>query len=122
MNRVLTTMAARRVAAATLVIGLAGAGLTGTAFATTGPTIAAPSRTAVVGDHHVSLTATEYAILAVLLDNPGRVMARRHLLAATGRQSAGDRAADVYIAQLRAKLGPAWPIRTVRGTGYVLGR
>ncbi|HJY66629.1 MAG TPA: helix-turn-helix domain-containing protein, partial [Streptosporangiaceae bacterium] len=34
--------------------------------------------------------------------------------------SAGDRAADVYIAQLRAKLGPAAPIRTVRGAGYTL--
>jgi DNA-binding response OmpR family regulator len=26
----------------------------------------------------------------------------------------------VYIVQLRAKLGPACPIRTVRGAGYAL--
>ena len=53
-----------------------------------------------------------------MLENPGRVLSRRQLLAAAGRHSAGDRAADVYVAQLRAKLGPAWPIRTVRAAGY----
>jgi DNA-binding response OmpR family regulator len=78
------------------------------------------SRAAVAGGRHVSLTATEFAVLAVLLDHPGQVISRHELLAAAGRQSAGDRAADVYIAQLRAKLGPAWRIRTVRGAGYVL--
>jgi DNA-binding response OmpR family regulator len=66
------------------------------------------------------LTATEAAVLAALRDNAGRVLSRRRLLAAAGRHSAGDRAADVYVAQLRAKLGPAVPIRTVRGTGYAL--
>jgi DNA-binding response OmpR family regulator len=69
-----------------------------------------------------TLTATESAVLAALMDNPGRVLSRRQLLAAAGRQAVGERAADVYIAQLRAKLGPAWPIRTVRGAGYVLDR
>src|SRR3984957_7544658 len=80
------------------------------------------SRMAVAEDHHVPLTATEFAVLAVLLDNPGRAVSRRQLLAAAGRQAPGDRAADVYIAQLRAKLGPAWRIRTVRGVGYALDR
>ncbi len=55
-----------------------------------------------------------------MMENPGRVLSRRQLLAAAGRQAAGDRAADVYIAQLRAKLGPPWAIRTVRGAGYTL--
>ncbi len=59
-------------------------------------------------------------MLAALTDNAGRVLSRRQLLAAAGRHSAGDRAADVYVAQLRAKLGPAAPIRTVRGAGYAL--
>jgi DNA-binding response OmpR family regulator len=66
------------------------------------------------------LTAGESAVLAALMDNPGRVLSRRQLLAAAGRQSAGDRAADVYITQLRAKLGPAIRIRTVRAVGYAL--
>ncbi len=68
------------------------------------------------------LTPAESAILAALLEQPGRVLSRRQLLAAAGRQAAGDRAADVYIAQLRAKLGAAGKaaaIRTVRGAGYV---
>lgn len=68
----------------------------------------------------VRLTATESAILAVMMDHPGRVLSRRSLLAAAGRQTAGDRAADVYIVQLRVKLGSAVVIRTVRGAGYVL--
>ncbi|HLN67834.1 MAG TPA: response regulator transcription factor [Streptosporangiaceae bacterium] len=80
------------------------------------------SRTAVADGHHVPLTAAEFAVLAVMADNPGRVVARRQLLAAAGRQTAGDRAADVYVAQLRAKLGSAWRIRTVRGAGYALDR
>src|SRR5690349_17933094 len=68
------------------------------------------------------LTPAESAILAALLAQPGRVLSRRQLLAAAGRQAAGDRAADVYIVQLRAKLGAAGEpgaIRTVRGAGYV---
>ena len=80
------------------------------------------SRTAVAGGHPVRLTGAEFAVLAAMLDNPGRVVSRRQLLTATGRPAAGDRAADVYIAQLRAKLGPAWEIRTVRGAGYALDR
>jgi DNA-binding response OmpR family regulator len=67
-----------------------------------------------------NLTATESAVLAALIENRGRVLSRRQLLAATGRESASDRAADVYITQLRAKLGPSCPIRTVRTYGYTL--
>ncbi len=36
--------------------------------------------------------------------------------------TAGTRTVDVHVAQLRAKLGPASPIRTVRGTGYAAER
>jgi DNA-binding response OmpR family regulator len=66
------------------------------------------------------LTATEFAVLAALLERPGRVLSRRQLLAAAGREGASDRAADVYVAQIRAKLGPDASIRTVRGAGYVI--
>jgi DNA-binding response OmpR family regulator len=68
----------------------------------------------------VRLTATETAVLAALLGQPGRVLSRRQLLAAAGRPAAGDRAADVVIAQLRAKIGGACAIRTVRGAGYAI--
>jgi DNA-binding response OmpR family regulator len=82
----------------------------------------APSRSAVAGGHRVPLTATEFAVLAALAGSPGRVLSRRQLLAAAGRHGTGDRAADVLIAQIRAKLGPTCVIRTIRGVGYVLGR
>jgi two-component system OmpR family response regulator len=88
-----------------------------------------PTRCAVSGGHRVPLTATEFAVLAALANHPGRVLSRRQLLAAAGRHGTGDRAADVLIAQLRAKLesAPKNPdnqqtcaIRTIRGVGYVL--
>src|SRR6266567_3132540 len=68
----------------------------------------------------LKLTATETAVLAALLGQQGRVLSRRQLLTAAGRPAAGDRAVDVVIAQLRAKIGGAGSIRTVRGAGYVI--
>ena len=82
-----------------------------------------PTRSAVAGGRRVPLTATEFAVLATLADHPGRVLSRRQLLAAAGRHGASDRAADVHIAQSRAKLGPdqtTCVIRTVHGVGYAL--
>jgi len=87
-----------------------------------GPDQARTDRAAERGGETLRLTPAESAIWAALLAQPGRVLSRRQLLAAAGRQAAGDRAADVYIAQLRAKLGAAGEsgaIRTVRGAGYV---
>ncbi|MFY9934367.1 MAG: winged helix-turn-helix domain-containing protein, partial [Streptosporangiaceae bacterium] len=78
------------------------------------------TRTVRAGPRSTRLTETEYAVLATLLDQPGRVISRGRLLAAAGRGKAGPRAADVYIAQLRGKLGPAAAIRTVRGAGYAI--
>jgi|HubBroStandDraft_2_1064218.scaffolds.fasta_scaffold03857_6 DNA-binding response OmpR family regulator len=77
-------------------------------------------RTMLADGRHVWLTPTEFAMLAAMMDHPGRVLSRRQLLAAAGRQGAGDRAADVYVAQLRAKIAAAGVIRTVRGAGYAL--
>jgi two-component system, OmpR family, response regulator MtrA len=78
------------------------------------------SRTVVADGHRVPLTATECGVLAALMDQPGRVLSRRQLLTAAGRPAASDRTADVYIAQLRAKIPAAAAIRTVRGSGYAL--
>ncbi len=85
-----------------------------------GAPAAGPPKAVVVDGRQVSLTATEFAILAAMMDHRGRVLSRRQLLTAAGRQGAGDRAADVYVAQLRAKIGTTGVIRTVRGAGYVL--
>ena len=73
-----------------------------------------------VGGQPVKLTATEFAVLAALLDHPGRVLSRRQLLATAGHPGAADRAADVYISQLRAKIESAVVIRTARGAGYAI--
>jgi DNA-binding response OmpR family regulator len=77
----------------------------------------ASRRVVVAEGREVTLTATEFAILAALLAAPGRARSRRQLLAAAGRK-AEDRAADVYITQLRAKIGVPGLIRTIRGAGY----
>ncbi len=68
----------------------------------------------------VSLTATEFDLLAHLMQAPGRVFTREHLLSEVWGYAAvvGTRTVDVHVAQVRAKLGDASPIRTVRGVGY----
>jgi DNA-binding response OmpR family regulator len=72
------------------------------------------------GGHEVSLTSTEFDLLLHLVRRPGRVFAREQLLSEVWGYAApaGTRTVDVHIAQLRAKLGDASPIRTVRGVGY----
>jgi DNA-binding response OmpR family regulator len=72
----------------------------------------------------VTLTATEFDLLAYLMRRPGRVFSREQLLSEVWGYAvaAGTRTVDVHVAQLRAKLGTASPIRTVRGVGYAAGR
>jgi DNA-binding response OmpR family regulator len=73
------------------------------------------------GDEVVELTATEFDLLAHLFRRPGRVFGRDELLAQVwGYNGAASRTVDVHVAQLRAKLGAASPIRTVRGVGYAV--
>lgn len=68
----------------------------------------------------VSLTATEFNLLAALMGASGRVVERAELLASAWGQAdyASSRTVDVHVAQLRAKLGGSCPIETVRGVGY----
>jgi DNA-binding response OmpR family regulator len=68
----------------------------------------------------VTLTSTEFDLLAHLMRRPGQVFERAQLLSAVWgyAAAAGTRTVDVHIAQLRAKLGVESPIRTVRGVGY----
>jgi DNA-binding response OmpR family regulator len=76
----------------------------------------------VIDGRDVSLTRTEFALVSALAGQPGRVLSRQRLLAALESERGkrpSARAVDVYIAQLRAKLG-AGSIRTVHGVGYVL--
>jgi two-component system, OmpR family, phosphate regulon response regulator OmpR len=69
----------------------------------------------------IDLTAAEGALLRALVAARGRVVARADLAAAAGL-SGGERAVDVLVARLRAKLGAegARALATVRGRGYAL--
>jgi DNA-binding response OmpR family regulator len=73
-----------------------------------------------VAGQEVTLTATEFDLLAHLMRRPGRVYTREQLLSEVWgyAAAAGTRTVDVHVAQLRGKLGDASPIRTVRGVGY----
>lgn len=69
----------------------------------------------------VSLTATEFRVMAALMSARGRVLDRSQLIdtvLGTG-VAVTNRTIDVHVAALRKKLGPAagW-IHTVRGVGY----
>lgn len=78
------------------------------------------SRTVRRDGEPVELTATEFNLLAHLLRHVGQVFTREQLLAQVwGYPGYRDtRMVDVFVSQLRAKLGDASPIRTVRGVGY----
>ncbi|WP_336981001.1 MULTISPECIES: winged helix-turn-helix domain-containing protein [unclassified Cedecea] len=68
-----------------------------------------------------ALTATEFALLAMLMQMAGRVFTRDELLNQVwGYQSfPSTRTVDTHVLQLRQKL-PGLPIASVRGIGYRL--
>ncbi len=78
-------------------------------------------RTATVRGAAVTLTATEFDILAILARDPGVVVTRDDLLHAVwGAAFVGDdHLVDVHVANLRAKIGEGL-VETVRGVGYKL--
>jgi two-component system, OmpR family, response regulator len=78
------------------------------------------AHTVTVGGEPVELTSREFELLAALLAHPGAVLSRDRLLelAWRGEFAGGTRTVDVHVAQLRAKLGRADLIETVRGAGY----
>jgi DNA-binding response OmpR family regulator len=98
------------------------AGPGGTRVRTLGPVTLDPERRlATVDGAALTLTSTEFDLLAHLLGRPGRVFTREELLAAVWGYAAhaGTRTVDVHVAQVRGKLGAAATvIRTVRGVGY----
>lgn len=101
-------MAARRLAAGTspLVVG--------------GVTLDVAGRRAVAAGREVTLTKTQFSLLEHLLRHHGRTCSRAELMSEVWgyKVPVGSRTVDVHVAQLRAKLGRALQIRTVRGVGY----
>lgn len=98
---------------------------------TPGPVRAGPLVIDVEGHHvsvsgsTVSLTATEFKLLAVLFQRRGRVQTREELLNVVwGYDYMGyGRTVDAHIKRLREKLGEAaGMVETVRGVGYRFAR
>lgn len=69
----------------------------------------------------VSLSAREYAVLAVLLEGTGRVMSRQQIEEKLygWDMEVDSNAIEVHISHLRKKLGDSL-IKTIRGLGYVV--
>src|SRR5580704_11181973 len=70
----------------------------------------------------VQLTAKEFALLAYLCERRGKVVSREELLRRVwgNRYEGGARTVDIHVRRLRAKLGQALPLSTLRGSGYKL--
>ena len=72
----------------------------------------------------LDLTMKEFDLLACFLDHPGLALSREQLLEQVWGLEfpGGTRTVDQHVAQLRAKLGGALTIETLRGVGYKLVR
>jgi len=70
----------------------------------------------------VDLTGREWLVLECLALNAGRVVSKERLQQAIASfdQALTPNAVEVYVSRVRAKLGDAAVIRTVRGLGYRL--
>lgn len=86
-----------------------------------GLTLDMGARRARVGDRDVALTAKEFALLEVLMDHPGQVLTRTHLMHRVWPETdePASNIVDSAIARLRRKLGGDH-ITTQRGLGYRL--
>lgn len=83
-------------------------------------------RQVAVDERLVYLTASQFKLLALLSEDPGRIVSRREILHRLwdSRQVADDHVCDVHVSNLRHKVerDPRNPERivTVRGMGYKL--
>ncbi len=78
---------------------------------------------AYVKGEKVELTSTEFKILTILMEKPGRVFSREQLLDLLwgDEKIVVDRTIDVHIKHLREKLGVGGKlVKNIRGVGYKL--
>ena len=78
-----------------------------------------------VGDRSSDLSAREFALLAYLIRNSGRVLTRQQILDAVwgAEPDVYSNVVDLYVSYLRRKLGELGRdgiLRTIRGVGYSL--
>ncbi len=83
------------------------------------------AREAIRGDRRIELTAKEFDLLHLFMQNPRRVLSRDQIMEKIwGYDYSGEsNVLEVYVAMLRQKLeenGGKRLIQTVRGAGYVL--
>jgi DNA-binding response OmpR family regulator len=74
------------------------------------------------GGRSIALTSREFGLLVALASRRGRVLSRETLLDVVwgADYDGGMKTVDVHVRRLRAKLGEALPLQTVRGAGYVV--
>ena len=78
-----------------------------------------------LGDRDLTLTRTEFELLRLFLQHPGRVFSRPYLLQVVWKESFvdGDRSVDNAVLRLRKKLGHLGEcVETVWGVGYRMKR
>lgn len=77
-------------------------------------------RTAVIGGQSLGLTATEFDLLALLVQHAGSIVTREQILDSLWGDAfvAASRSLDVHLTGLRAKLNRPGFIINVRGVGY----
>ena len=70
----------------------------------------------------LQLTHQEFELLRFLAQNRGKVFSREQLLQKVWGYEyyGGSRTVDIHVRRLRAKLGAALPLETLRGSGYKL--
>jgi two-component system, OmpR family, response regulator len=79
-------------------------------------------RQAVAEGRAIDLSDREFRLLYHLVFHAGEVISRERLLSEVWGYSfdPGSNVVDVCVRRLRKKLGPAWPIETIRHAGYRL--
>jgi len=75
-----------------------------------------------IDDHEVELTAREWLLLECLVRRTGQVVSKERVQQAVANpeQDISSNAVEIHVSRLRAKLGDAAVIRSLRGLGYRL--
>lgn len=81
------------------------------------------SHTVSIKDQVVNIPRREFVLLQKLLENPGRVLSREHLMQTLygWGEEVDSNSLEVHIHGLRKKLGNKF-IRTIRGVGYMIDK
>ena len=81
-----------------------------------------PGRRLCIDDAEIELTAREWLVLECLVRRTGQIVSKERVQQAVAgpEQDITPNAVEVHVSRLRAKLGDAAVIRSLRGLGYRL--